>query len=252
MAKDFTIDLRALKVFQDNMGSRKAIGKFYRAIRATINDQAFGTNKYAKKKEIPRSMTTRGGFNQRSVWTSPARGRALEAITGGRASFSGNSGKPYEGLRHVELSGQEDTPNIPTVSGARGGVKSKKVKKSLRIKNIRPLIKLPASRPKQTLTELSKRRYRGAILIRKGQVGRGGGVRSGIYKFTGKYGKFRGRKGFEKLTLIQDTSKKTTSVRRRRKWLWNSSIKNSRPNVTLRFFARNVQRQFKSKLKKSV
>jgi hypothetical protein len=239
MAKMLTIDLRALDEFKHAFTSPKAKGRFFGAIRNTINDQAKLTTLKSKKSTIPGSMITRGKFNQNSVWTTFAKGREMTSFSGARKNFG--KARDYMGLASIELGTTEDNAGVPTVEGSRGGSKSRKVKKAARYPQLSNAVTLPSGRPKQTLAILSNRGYKQPIRIRKNQINK---LKPGYYKFVGKkHKRTNGRFGFN-LLMIKDLELRKTKVKKKSRWLLRATASSTSPRITNKLFIDNVKKKF--------
>jgi len=244
---NLTIDIRGIKEFYNNFSSPKAKGKFLGAIRRTNNDMAFVARKQANFKEIPKAMITRTKFNQRSTFVQKAKFPSFTSFFGARSIFSGNSGDPYKGLKDIELGGYQKQVGVPTIDIARGGSKSKKIRKAAKYQTLRNAVKLSSTNPRRQLAQLSNRGYKKPFKIRKNQIPK---LKPGYYKFVGRRKIMpNGRKGYD-LVMIRDTEKNTTRVRNPKKWLLRSTKHATRPVIINRIFIRNVRKSFKPRSKR--
>ena len=221
------------------------IGVIKRSIRATVNDQAFSTQKQARFKEIPNSMTTRGKFNQSLIRVTQARNRSLTSLVGAI-----NKGD-YRGLRNIELGKTERNVAIPHIKEVRGGNKKKKVVPSKRLRRLGNFVKISGSGSNNKLKHLSLSGYKGYFQVEDNSTK----LPLGIYRFSGK-GKKDKRTGFRKRKLIKvrNTEEKRTTPKIN-KWLFRSTKAGSKPSLNIRFWIRNqnrfLKKAFDRKLKKA-
>jgi hypothetical protein len=232
MAFFIKADFSEFKKFA-KLSSSSTIGVIKRSIRATVNDQAFSTRMVAIFQEIPRSMLTRGRFNQSLVRVSPARGRSLVSEVG--AIKKGN----YDGLKNLELGKKESNKAIPHVKEVRGGSRKHKVTKSKQLSNV----KFTKVKSRKALSSLSNSGYVGLFKISNKNTK----LSPGIYQFKGK-GR-RNKKGFleRKIIMVRDTQHPTTRAKRNQ-WLLRSTKKGASAQLTTRFWIRNQERILKKAL----
>ena len=230
------VDFKQLNKFM-KLSRKTAIGAAKRSIRATVNDQSWTTQKIAKFREIPKSMTTRGKFNQTQVRVTTAKSRSLTSIVGATTS------KGYRGLKNLELGKTEKNSAIPHLKQMRGGNKRKKIPKSKRMSS-RPM-KLINS--KKSLASTGNSGYKGLWKI----TNKFSKLNPGIYQYVGKGTRTQNGLLKRRIEWMYDTQHPQTKATRN-KWLYRSTKKGSTPALTKRFWLRNSKRFIKSALDRAL
>jgi hypothetical protein len=237
MPNDFklTADFKQFDKFI-NFTRLQAIGIVKRSMRKTVNSQAWITRKFAQKKEIPNSMTTRGTFNQRTIRVRPAKGRSLTSEVG-NIELGG-----YKGLTNLELGRTQENKAIPHIKEVRSGSKKKKIPRSKHMKSVKA--KFRRIHKASDLRKLSNSGFKGYFEMRGGRPTE---LWPGIYRFTtiqgkNKFGKRR------RLEYIRDTSHPRAKAQLN-KWLGRSTKKATSQGITNREWQRAMDIEI-NKIKK--
>ena len=232
-------DLKGFDKFA-KLAKSAAIGVIKRSIRMTVNDQAWSTQKQAKFREIPKSMTTRGNFNQRTVRVTTARGRSLVSEVG-NIKFKG-----YKGLSNLEKGKSEKNPAIPHEIEVRSGNRRKRVSKTKRLGNIGTFKNVTGG---AFLSTLSRTGYTGYFRVSRNSSTK---LSPGIYKFKGK-GRRDKTTGFlnREILMVRDTQHPRTKPKRNQ-WLLRSSKRGASQSLTSRFWQRNQDKTLKKALDKTL
>lgn len=243
--KFLSIDLSQFNTFRKDL-KKFTPNKFRRVMVNVLNNQAFAVMNSAKKQQIPKAMTTRGTFNQRSIRVDKATFKDLEANAGAVKRFTGTS-KDYTGLADIELGRTVKNPGIPTTDIARKGSKNKKVTKRNRYAGFKDVIKVQGSTAPKVMSNLSRRGFKGTMYIRSGLKSK-----KGFYRFVGpkktrswtdSKGNRRTGKG-AKLVMVKSLEHKTTKTKRV-KWLWRSTMSGANERLTGRYFINQMNRVFR-------
>ena len=242
--KFIDIDLSEFKTFAKDL-KRFSPNRFRRVMINVLNSQAFATMKQAKRNFIPKSMITRGTYNQRSVRVDQASFKDLEANTGAILRPPGAK-KDYTGLADIELGRTVKNDGIPSVDVARSGSKRKRIKKAARYAGFKDVIKVQGSTAPKVMSNLSRRSFKGTIYIRSGLK-----AKKGFYKFTGakkvrswtdSSGSRRTGKGF-KLSLLKSLATPKTKTKKV-PWLWRSTRSGANERLTTVYFKKQMKRIF--------
>lgn len=223
-----TIDDRELLQYA-RFNKNTARGIFFSSVRATLNDMAFSTQKQAKFNIIPKSMNTRGNFNQSLIRVNKAKGRGLTSFVG---AINKNG---YDGLKNIELARKESNPAIPTLKESRGN-KSRKLTPS---KRLRRLGKFARPKTKRGLMHLSLNNYKGAFEINN----KFSKLNPGIFKFGERVGKTSNGLIRRKILKLRDTEHNPTTPKKN-KWLWKSTLLGASSDLTNRFYQRHFSKNY--------
>jgi hypothetical protein len=217
------------------LGKSQTIGVIKRSIRATLNDQAYSTQKRAKFVELPRSMTVRGKFNQSRIKVTTARGRDMTAEVGDISKGT------YLGLFNLEKGLSENNKAIPHLQERRGGSRKRKIGKSKRL-NSKPVRNV---RTGGALSKLSISGYKGLFKM----VNKSTKLNPGIYQFYGRTTITTNGFKRRKIEMVYDTQHPKTKANRN-KWLERSTRHGASAKLTKRFWQRNQKRMLDKALQR--
>lgn len=248
MAQEFKLtadfgELRKMKKFFKFKSKKQMVA----AMRATLNDQAFGTMNKAKKEILPRVFNIRSKWIQSSIQVVKAKkttnAASLIARAGAMSKWSRNRGKPFMGMRDQEFGKTFRDNDIPTLKSRVGGTFSKRVSRKNRADRIGQVERsssFPGSSPRHRITvmlrTLERRNYKGFMFIHSTKK-----LKRGLYKFT--TGSWRGRDGRKHKNIVQIRNLQNKTVRiAPRPWLSVSTKKAVTQATTARQWKRNAKR----------
>lgn len=217
------------------------------AMRATINDQAFGTMNKAKKETLPRVFNIRNKWIQSSIQVVKAKktGNAatLEAIAGAKSKWSRNNGKPFMGMRDQEFGKTFRDNDIPTLKSRIGGSFARRISsrnKANKLGDVQRSSNFPGnSRENKVIAmfrTLEKRNYKGFMFVRKHKK-----LKRGIYKFVPGFWLGDDGKRHKNIVRIRNLSNKIVRIPAR-PWLSVSTRKAVTKTTTTRQWRRNAKR----------
>jgi len=217
-----------------NFTRKKAIGIMKRAMRDTLNTQAFSSLRLAKKVTIDKAMpNSRTRINKNVLKVEKATRKAPFSIFG--ASNKTSSLQPYDAHEKIEKGEKEKNKYIPTVDGSRKGSIRNKIPQKKRLSSLRKRIPV---RNKRTLRSLSlMQRKRPFEIQRKFSK-----LSPGIYEFGEKIGR-----GVAKLPRYEIIKLRTNvggyTKPKQYKWMDRAVKGSSNATLTSRMFKNNIDRQ---------
>lgn len=243
MAKSMIdIDSRQLKKWGDYTKLKRP-SQAIAIIRGVLNDQAFSTQKQAKKNTIPNMFHNRTSWIASSIMVNKASGKdpkKLRSETGAAKRWKRNPSRDFMGMKDQEYGRNIRRPNIHT-EWSRGGIFSKNVKPSLRANKLGSAkdVSGSTSRVISLLRKLDKDGYKGSMYIKSSRF------KKGVYKFSGRRVKARrGKKKIRPIQMVIDKSQSSATVKRK-PWLTRARSKAVTQQTTMRFFKRQWERYTK-------